>query len=837
MPQRAPRKEAAPAEVLETLNLGYNGYTDPTLTNPKMWANPTVNCFSGAYGFIQRCRFANIVSPSPLTGVNFTSLKYFALPGVGSYLLGDINGKLYSYDTGAAYAQTQRLNPYVDPSGAGSATLNGPWSREALGNIVYEMNGQFKAAGRNANAATIEGWGLDAPDASPQVVINAGASQNITAITRSNGVVTATLAAALTVPVVGTSTFINVAGVTDTSFNGTVLAISGNTTNTWSWLQMGQNVSSSGGTLNSNISKAVGRSYALAWENANKFHVGPPSPATQYILYATQNGTISLTEPGTVTTNGTTTVTGTTTVFTAAWVGRSLWVATLGSVGRIVSVQSATQLTLAAAAPAAVGQVFQVFDPQSTHIRLYQTGDGQATYFRTQRNAWVPSATTLPASGLQFQDNGNSEPPNFPFTTEVVQSTNLPPPVGQFVNEYQGRLVVYGVPGAAQSFFYSNQESTSIGLPQESFAPLNQVTLPIQNASLNGMLEFPGSAVLWSDKQDMFRLTGLLVDNTVSGIATSNAAAQQGASIARLPYALGCATPFAAEITPLGGIWLTSNGEVWLFTDRYAPRNIGRPVQDILSSILPQNLKLARMKYYHTNTRNWLALAVAANSASYNNTVLVLDLDLLASNGSPSYFTFDMATNSPAWWVFQPGTAQGGNWLPRCDSIETIYETNGIVRLVVGQTDLIQDIDFQGGIGTEIAIPNGQLTLHPYGNDSPFLIKRPGWVRFNTNRDPSMLANDGWSFAIQGIDDDFYTFFNPLTLTLTPGQNDSSTLGGNPDFSGGLAFRHSPELYKIGGVNFVMGRRLKFQVNFPSAAGSAFQLRSIQLGFSSQPPN
>ena len=79
MPQSPQRKEAAPAEVLESLNLGYNGYTDPTLTNPKMWANPSINVYSGAFAFIQRARFANILTVSPSTGMQFTSLKYFAL--------------------------------------------------------------------------------------------------------------------------------------------------------------------------------------------------------------------------------------------------------------------------------------------------------------------------------------------------------------------------------------------------------------------------------------------------------------------------------------------------------------------------------------------------------------------------------------------------------------------------------------------------------------------------------------------------------------------------------------------------------------------------------------
>jgi hypothetical protein len=334
----------------------------------------------------------------------------------------------------------------------------------------------------------------------------------------------------------------------------------------------------------------------------------------------------------------------------------------------------------------------------------------------------------------------------------------------------------------------------------------------------------------------MFRLTGLLSDNTVS----TTTAPAQGATVARLPYNLGCANPFACEITPLGAIWLTSNAEIWLFTDRYAPRNIGRPVQDILTTITPANLIAARMKYYHTQTRNWLVLAIPANGSSFNNMLLVLDIDLLASNGSPSYFTFDMATNSPSWFVVQVGplVTQGQNTFiaPRCNSLEVVYETGGNVRLMTGAVDLIQDADFQAGFGTEIQVPGATATFHAWGNDTPFIIKRPSFFRFNTNQDPANLASQGWTFESQGIDDDFYTFQSPLRQVWTPGVNDTSALGGNPALASGSPFRHSPELFRVGGVNFVQGRRIRHKVNFPSATGTNFQLRSIQLGFGASPP-
>jgi len=932
MPQKSPirAQQSAPAEILSSLNLGVNDYTDPTLQTPRQWAVGQ-NAYSGAFGYVQRARFANIVKytngasysiqsistvasalasytsisittaaantatvgqfiqisgvPIPgynglfvvngtfplaniitclapgsfslapsasgivtvpaATGLPFTTLKYFAIPGLSNYLLGDLGGFLLSYDSGNSYAQTFRINPYVDPLGAGVASLNGPWSREVLQNIIYEMNGQVKQAGRLANGSGvtmpfvgatsttfIEGFGLDAPDVSPQVVITSGTTQNITSITRLNGTVTVTLSAALTVPGGNGIGMVNVVGETnDPTFNGTFLVLTGSGTVTLTWAQQGQNTTpTAAGAVNTSITKSVGRGYAYAWENANKSHVGAPSPATQFILYTAQNGQIQLIEQGTIgMMNNSNVVTGTGTSFTSAWVGRSIYMA--GASGfssvmfaRIIAVQSTTQLTLDLKANGTFsGSVFQIFDPQATHLRLYATADGGATYFRVQRNVWNPN-NSLTTSGLVFFDNANAEPPNFPYTTETSQLYNVPPPVGAFIKEYQGRLLIYGGTIPGQTFFYTNIESTTIGLTQESCAPLNQVTLPIQNANISGMADLPGDLIIWSDKQDMFRLTGLLSDNTPLGLGTVNTAAGNGTAITALPYNLGCANPFAVAITPLGAIWVTSNRELWLFTDKYAPRNIGRPIQNILSNIPTNQLTNIRTTYYHSLNRNWVSIALS-NGAS-NNVLVNLDLDLLASNGAPSFFTFDMATNHPAFWVYNIN----------CSALEVVYETGGQVRLVVGSTDLIQDPDYQTGLfGTETGV-TGYTIFQPWGNDSAFVIKRPTWIRFTTNQDPSQLALQGWSFAALGIDDDYYTFNSPLTLTLQPGVNDSSSLCGNPNLSGGEPFRHSPELFRIGGVNFVMGRRIQFIVNFPTGIGVNYALRTIQLGFGASPP-
>src|SRR5882757_3032075 len=105
MPQKAPTRaqQSSPAEILASLNLGFNTYTDQTLLTPRQWA-AAKNVFSGAFGFVQRARFANLITAATAgyiaNGVPFTTLKFFSLPGLSNYLLGDNNHRLWSFDTG-----------------------------------------------------------------------------------------------------------------------------------------------------------------------------------------------------------------------------------------------------------------------------------------------------------------------------------------------------------------------------------------------------------------------------------------------------------------------------------------------------------------------------------------------------------------------------------------------------------------------------------------------------------------------------------------------------------------------------------------------------------------
>lgn len=833
--------------TLNGLTGGYNNYTNPELLSPQQWAFPSANVFSGLHGAVRRSRWAQILNAARLnanfngfaTGLVITDVYGFAPPGApDSFII--LNNSFTNYNPTSAF---NNVSPYlyfeyatgnVNAAGmgfwlSGSSTTNGPYMRFAgTANMIFQTNGQVRLKLLyQPFALTAYLWGIDAPDVSPAITLSAGQSVSTSTISRTSGIVTFTATGALGSDYVP-GAWVVISGVTDVTYNspaGTAFQILTAATPSFTYAQTGANSSSSAGTAKIGITKSVGRSYQYAWENATTGHVSAPSPASQYVAYSNQTGTIDCLESGTVSMNsGSPNVTGTNTNFTSAWIGRYIWIQHYGISDRqlsgfnlisVASVSSATAMTLNTNAPQnIINEPFAIIDAQATHVRLYATGDGQTTYLRIGRNA-INQSTALsntvyasPANkGLEFTDTDAGEPPNDSFSNELAQIQNIPPPIGSFLQDYQGRILVYGVPGALQSFFYSNIESTVVGQPPESFAPLNQVTLPVGEAQLYGAANLPTGLIFWSSKQDMFKLTGTLSDNTVAN------AQQLGATIQRLPYRIGCASPYATTVTSLGAFWFSSDREVWLFTDHYAPKNVGKPIQDLLNQA--SRIGFAKMKNYKSGDRNWLALAITAQGNTFNDTLCLLDLDLLASNGQPSFFTFDMATNQPSWYVYNTN----------CESIESAFDSASTNHLLAGDVDKITDLDWQPNyytVASELSVPSPQLTLHAVGNQDPELVKTARWLRATTNQLPKNLASQGWNWAILCSDDDKYVLaINPQIVQLVPGVDSPSQV---------FALEYSPAVFRFGGVKPVKGRRFQIQTNFPSGPGF-YELRGFQFSY------
>jgi hypothetical protein len=820
--RRAPQEfeqtqnEAGPRVLtLDSLVGGYNGYTSPDLLTPQFWAASS-QVYAGQFGTIRRARWAPVINTSTSgltpTVTRYVSLFGYAPNGISPFVLVEqaVSTLPGQWTYGGAW-----VYPPINYFSFGTATIPSMWL--GFQSFILRTNGVVRQKFL-FGTPVFELWGLDAPDVAPAITLNAGTTGSIVAATgavRANNIVTITLTAPLPANFIP-GAYVNISGVADTTFNsaaGVAFQILTTATPSFTYAQVGPPSTSGSGTATVQITKTIGRSYQFEWENSVTAHVSAPSPASQYVKYTNQTGTIDCVEVGTVSTIAlSNVVTGVGTAFTPAWIGRSIWIEGDGATfatRQIQAVSSSTSLSISGTPATLNNKRFQVVDPQATNLRLYATGDGQPIYFLIGRNAFVFSATTVAAAGLEFTDTADSEPPNPPFASEITQLYNVPPPVGSFLQDYQGRVLVYGVTANLQTFFYSNIEATVVGQPPESFSPLNTVALPLGDGQLNGMSNLPTGLIIWSNRQDMFKLTGLLSDNTIAN------STQLGATIQRLPYKIGCASPYATTVTPLGAIWLSSDREVWLFTDHYAPKNVGKPVQDVLNRINGARLSLAKMSFYKRGDRSWLVLAVSLDASTYNNKLLILDLDLLASNGAPSYFTFDMATNAPTWYQFDVS----------CEAVTTSYDSNSINHLLGSDIDLVRDLDWQPAyftVGAEQNIPTPGVTLHAFGNEDPHMVKTFEWMRALTNQIPNNLASQGWAWAVNAFDDDkFVIGVNALTTNLIPGVDSNS----NP-----LFLEYSPAKFKFGGFRPVKGRRFQIATTFPTGPGF-YELRGFQVAY------
>jgi len=557
------------------------------------------------------------------------------------------------------------------------------------------------------------------------------------------------------------------------------------------------------------ITKTTGRKYTWAWVDPNtlpRLHVSKPSPETAFQVYSSQQGKIECIAVGTIsTTISSATVTGVGTNFTNAMIGQQLWIESGGNFGYITAVASTTSLTLKVVAPSTQAtKKYQVFDGLSTslEVRLYATSDGGATFLRVQNNTFDPTQTTVILAGLEFTDNDNNEPPDGNFTLETEEFNNDPPPVGTFVKEWQGRILVFGKSGDEQSVFYSNIEFTVFGVPTESFAPLNSIRLPIGSAKISAAAVVPTGLVLFSDQEDMFKITGLLQDNDVVDDFAI------GSTIRRLPYKHGCAHHTAITETPYGIFWVSPENRIHYWDDLNQPVLVSLPIQNLMyNGIVAAKVK---MTYYRDEIAHWLVVAVAQSPSTTNDKLLFLDLDSLKKTGQFDWYQYDLD----------------------CEGLTTLFGKGSLQqRLLVGGTDVVQDAVYNGTafkVGAEKIITGANVKFHQLGNDTPQVIKQLKMLRVHTNRTPAQFETDGWSIKVHGVGDDVFTLASPLTRTLTPGTDSPTAAQANQ-------FIEGPNLFKFGGTNFLHGRGIQFEVIFPNGLAQ-FDLQQLSFIIRSLPP-
>jgi hypothetical protein len=256
-------------------------------------------------------------------------------------------------------------------------------------------------------------------------------------------------------------------------------------------------------------------------------------------------------------------------------------------------------------------------DPQVDSAILWSTVDGGSDFYFNQQIAITP--LTAPV----FQDTTGDLNLD---TSRIAPLINNPPPLGKYTAKYQGRSLVFDLPGDLQGLAYSGYEAILEGNPEESFPPNNLLHLQFGTSELRGVGACATGLVLFArsqrDKLDsMYLLQGQLQDITI------DAPVQLSTFLRPLPWKLGCFSRYSVQETPHGVVWLASDKTIHIFDGSNQPQSLSDSINPLLRQITPGTESNIRSAFFNYIERDWYVLSCAINNSQTNNQMVILDLD------------------------------------------------------------------------------------------------------------------------------------------------------------------------------------------------------------------
>jgi hypothetical protein len=167
------------------------------------------------------------------------------------------------------------------------------------------------------------------------------------------------------------------------------------------------------------------------------------------------------------------------------------------------------------------------------------------------------------------------------LTTEPAY--NDPPPTGGYYQfSYKDRIFICDFRTASTRFqlAYSGYEQIPIGVPQESYPPLNRINIKNRGDAARGGIETSLGALILGE-QDSYLLSGYPSDKT-SGPNNTNAITEH---LDPLGWSIGTRSPKTLKLTPFGPIWLDQNKRLQLWTYEGSPKEVALPIRDKLADI------------------------------------------------------------------------------------------------------------------------------------------------------------------------------------------------------------------------------------------------------------
>lgn len=390
-------------------------------------------------------------------------------------------------------------------------------------------------------------------------------------------------------------------------------------------------------------------------------------------------------------------------------------------------------------------------DPQCDTIVWWCTLDGGGIFFYHSEQ--------LVSAGLSIIDNGVNYSDILINKGRQAPLINDPPPVGNSLQLWLGRLFIFGLFGAPSQIAYTGYEKILEGRPEESCPPRNRLQLQIGADEIRGGGVIQAGIVAWSKSNEMYMLRGQVEDIIVT------APLQLTAFLEQLPFNIGLFATLSVQQTPAGLMWLASDLTVQVFDGNSRPKDVSSHIYPLLRRITPGAQAVVRSATFDWMERNWYCLLIPIDGSGVCNRIIFWDL------------TDDPDTNAGVFVVDI-----------QADCIAVVEDPNGQRKLVIGQQGKLR----------ELTLPSlAENALHP--------------VTTSTSAKLNAFWKSGWG---TGERPDLYKMFRYLDLVAT---NSGCRINVNIVDDNFEDINHI-ELGPVRGRATIgaKGRRLQVEIIFPS---------------------
>jgi hypothetical protein len=235
--------------------------------------------------------------------------------------------------------------------------------------------------------------------------------------------------------------------------------------------------------------------------------------------------------------------------------------------------------------------------------------------------------------------------------------------------QHQGRVFLLGYTATAtlSTINYSGQESIGIGLPTESYPPLNVIAVPARGEIAQCGISTPVGAFILSD-HDAYLLQGTVSDITVSSQNTLSASY----ALNQFQWGLGTRSPNSLAATPYGTVWVDQHANIQLWPFAGKPQEIGRPLRGTLKNVATSAGSLSAVEgvFFKNKEQEYYALKITAGSVTL--IIIGFHYDAVTGELSFSYGVSDIA--------------------PSCLAVNVFSNTQRTIRLLMGTTNGVQEI-------------------------------------------------------------------------------------------------------------------------------------------------